>query len=362
MKKLEGNKLAALLLSAGMVTTLLAACTINTDELGQGISDLGNAFTSQTVRETEKTKETTETTESQETSGTEETVETVTETTAVPTSTATPSPTPLPQRVDFSDYTEIDLTDAFKVTVEEFGEKTYSDDNKELLATFEGNRLVVTEASNKTVMDSINLIVDGFYTEAEGAYARAVANAKAEYNLSGVVELPSAVNVDFSYTTNGRILSVLMSYEVSGAAANAGKVIDFASFDMLSGQYINLTSVSVDPAGLEEALKRGLENTLRAQPTPTPALTPATTQPSGSATVETTVETTEALRIPSASDIDILYVAAGPAADENSGNSFVTVYGIADGEIYSAVIDITPYAAFFNRYGVSVYQIAQPEV
>ena len=44
MKKLEGNKLVALLLSAGMATSLLAACSVNTDQLGQGISDLGNAF------------------------------------------------------------------------------------------------------------------------------------------------------------------------------------------------------------------------------------------------------------------------------------------------------------------------------
>ncbi len=364
MKKLKGNKLAALLLSAGMVTTLLAACTINTDELGQGISDLGNAFTSQTVRETEKEKETTETTETEATASVSETSESAKETTPPPTATPTPSPTPLPQRVDFSEFTDIDLTDTFKVTVEEFGEKTYSDDNTTLLATFEGNRLVVTEAANKTVMDSINLIVDGFYAEAEGAYNRTVAKAKAEYNLSGVVENASAVNVDFQYTTNGRVLSVLMIYEVSGVEADANKVVDFASFDMLSGQYINLTAVSVDPAGLQEALKRELENALRIQPTPTPtpAITPATTGTTTATTAETTVETTEAPRIPSASEIDVLYVAAGPAAEDNTANSYVTVYGIADGEIFSAVIDINAYSAFFNRYGASVFMIAQPEV
>ena len=71
MKKLEGNKLVALLISAGMATTLLAACSINTDELGQGITDLGNAFTSQTERETERpTKETTETSETETTAET----------------------------------------------------------------------------------------------------------------------------------------------------------------------------------------------------------------------------------------------------------------------------------------------------
>ena len=170
MKKLEGNKLVAVLLSAGMATALLAACSINTDELGQGISDLGNAFTSQTERQTEKTKATTESTETE--IPTETTVETTAAETPTPTPTATPSPTPLPQRVDFSDYTEIDLTDVFTVTVEEFGESAYSDDNKTLLSSFGGNRLVVTDAVNENVRDSINLIIDGFYSEAEGAYNR----------------------------------------------------------------------------------------------------------------------------------------------------------------------------------------------
>ena len=105
MKKIEGNKLVALLLSAGMVTALLAACTINTDELGEGISDLGNAFTVQTEKPTE--------TEMTVTEATETSAETTPEETEAPTPTATPtatpSPTPMPQRVDFSDYTEVDL-------------------------------------------------------------------------------------------------------------------------------------------------------------------------------------------------------------------------------------------------------------
>ena len=87
MKKLEGNKLVAVLLSACTATTLLAACSINNDELGQGIRDLGNAFTSQTESEPEKTKETTETTETEETSATTE--ESVAETTPAPTATPT---------------------------------------------------------------------------------------------------------------------------------------------------------------------------------------------------------------------------------------------------------------------------------
>ena len=52
MKKLEGNKLVALLLSAGMTTALLAACSVNTDQLGQGISELGGAFNTTAAPET----------------------------------------------------------------------------------------------------------------------------------------------------------------------------------------------------------------------------------------------------------------------------------------------------------------------
>ena len=356
MKKLEGNKLVALLISAGMAVTLLAACSINTDELEQGIYDLGNAFTSQTVTETEKETVPVTTTESEET-----TVETTTEPTATPTPTptptATPSPTPLPQRVDFSDYTDIDLSDTFTVTVEDFGEKTYSDDNKELLATFEGNRLVVTKAANKTIGDSINLLVDGFYTEAEGAYSRAVAKAKTEYNLTGVIENPSAVTVDFEYATNGRALSVLMIYEVKGVETDETTVIDFASFDMLSGQYINFASISKDPAGLEDALRRGLENSLKIQPTPTP--TPSIVPVRPQETVETTevVEEIEAKKIPSAYEFEALYFAPGTEVSDAQNNAFATVYGIYDGTVYSTVIDINAYADLLNRYGASLFSV-----
>ena len=99
MKRLEGNKLVALIISAGMTTTFLAACSINTDKLGQGISDLGNAFYTET--ETEQTtveptaEATTATTVTEETEATEATT---------PVPTATPSPTPLPQRVDYYGY------------------------------------------------------------------------------------------------------------------------------------------------------------------------------------------------------------------------------------------------------------------
>lgn len=370
MKKIEGNKLVALLLSAGMVTTFLAACSIDPDALGKGISDLGNAF--ETTAPAQTTAAPSET-ESQETTATEETSET-TEAAPTATPTATPSPTPLPERVDFSDYTEIDLTDSFKVTVEDFEESAHSDDDKAQFAQFSGKRLVVTEASNETARDAINLVVDGFYQEALGNYQRLVAKIKTEYITTGVVEQEGAVNVNFEYVTNGRALSVLMIYTVNGANENT-RTIDFATFDMLTGHYVTMSSVVGDTAGLEKACKTALADAVKAaalqaaQPTvtPTPTAAPTTTTTTTgtgttttpTTTAPTTVETTPAPTVneddlPKADDFDIIFIA--PVTSDTEGVHKATVFGLAkDGVIYQADIEIDSYASYFNRYGTSVF-------
>ncbi|MBR4914474.1 MAG: hypothetical protein IKZ42_04275 [Clostridiales bacterium] len=342
MMRIEGNKLVALLISAGMATTFLAACSINTDKLGEGISDLGNAFVTETSEEPTKSERTEETTAPAETTVTEETTE------AAPTPSATPSPTPLPQRVDFSNVTDIDLNDTFTVSSEAFSESSFVDGKEILLAKFEGTRFVVTKASNETVLQSVNLIVDGFYNEAAAAYKRVYAKAKAEYDLKGSIEAPYDVLVDFQYTTNGRALSVLMVYEVSGGEAEKTTVIDFASFDMLSGQYITFNSTCKDPKGLESALRAGLANSLKIQPKPADIATETT-----EATAETTAAQTS--NTPEADDFDAIYLAPGPATTDAARNSFATLYGIVDGKVYSAVIDMNAYADFLNRYGTSLY-------
>ena len=307
MMRIEGNKLVALLISAGMATTFLAACSINTDKLGEGISELGNAFTTESETEATKSETTEAPTELTTTTVTEETTE------AIPTPSATPSPTPLLQRVDYSNYTDIDLNDTFTVSSEAFSESSYVDNTEILLAKFEGNRFVVTKAANENVMNSINLIINGFYNEAAGAYNRVYSKAKAEYDLKGSIEAPYDVLVDFKYTTNGRALSVLMVYEVSGGEADKTTVIDFASFDMISGQYITFNSVCKDPKGLA------------------------------------------AVNTPEADDFDAVYLAPGPATTDAARNSFATLYGVIDGKVYSAVIDMNAYANFLNRYGASLF-------
>lgn len=363
MKKLEGNKLVALLLSAGMATSLLAACSVNTDQLGQGISDLGNAFTTTAATAAPAPTETSATASSDETGVTEITEETTAETTPAATPTATPSPTPLPQRVDFSDYTDIDLTDTFTVTVEAFEESAHSDDDTVEFAVFSGNRLVVTDADNETARDAINLVVDGFYAEAEGAYQNVVAQLKSEYLTNGVIENSGSVFVNFEYVSNGRALSVLMVYAVN-IGDKTDRKVDFATFDMLTGHYVAMNSIVTDTDGLERAMKTALAEAIKAKaleavqptvtatPTPTPATVTTTTAPTTAET--TTVETINEDDLPKASDFDVIYIA--PTVSETEGVHMVTVIGIAkDGIIYEADVEIDSYADLFNRYGASVF-------
>ena len=342
MKRIEGNKLVALLLSAGMATTFLAACSINTDKLGEGISELGNAF----VTDEETTVTEAAVTETTETTVASETSEAPAETT--PEATPTPSATPLPQRVDYSSYTDIALNDTFTVSSEAFSESSYVDGSDVLLAKFEGNRFVVTKAANETVANSINLIINGFYNEAAGVYNRVYSKAKAEYDLKGSIESPYSVQVDFQHTTNGRTLSVLMVYEVSGGDAEKTTVVDFASFDMLSGQYIAFNTVCKDPKGLEDALRAGLANSLKVQPKPAET---------DVADTVTTAETTavQTVKTPEADEFDAIYIAPGPATADAATNSFATVYGVAGGKVYRTVIDMNAYAGFLNRYGTSLF-------
>ena len=346
MKKLEGNKLVALIISAGMTTTFLAACSINTDKLGQGISDLGNAFINET--ETEQTIDSAPSETATETTVIEET--TTTESTPAPT--ATPTPTLPPQRVDYSNYTEINLSDTFTVSLESFAEVGYVEGKDFILTKFEGNRFVVTKAANETVMNSINLIVDGFYKEAEGAHDRVYGKAKAEYALKGSIEEPYTVLCDFQYTVNGRVLSVLMVYEITGPENKT--VIDFASFDMISGQYITFNTLCKDPAGLENALRAGLANSLKIQPKPSVEVTNATDGFTAETTAATS-ETTLTAKTIEAKDFDAIYLAPGPATSEPANNNFATLYGVIDGKVYSAVIDMNAYKDFLNRYGQSIF-------
>ena len=148
MSKIKGNKLVALLISAGMTTSILAACSIDAEGFREGMNELGEALTTQTEAATTTTVDTQDET-------TEATVETTEpeETTPAPTATPTPSPTPVPERVDFSDYTEDKLLSEFTVTVETFEESTHSTDKDDVvLATFAGERMIITNAPSENIL------------------------------------------------------------------------------------------------------------------------------------------------------------------------------------------------------------------
>lgn len=370
MSKIKGNKLVALLISAGMTTSILAACSIDAEGFREGMNELGEALTTQTEAATTTTVDTQDET-------TEATVETTEpeETTPVPTATPTPSPTPVPERVDFSDYTEDKLLSEFTVTVETFEESTHSTDKDDVvLATFAGERMIITNAPSENIRDSINLVVDGFYSEAEGIYKRVASGAQYEYNMKKSIENPYAVNVDFDYSTNGRALSVIMIYSVTGDKEDEATVIDYACFDLLSGQYITLNSVSNDPAAFEQALRKDIkdpfvkvypaevtpEATTAPEATPTPEATPA---PSGTPAATGTPVPTET---PAPTATPEPTVVPGPSADKyeqiflvpgavEGDVYYATVYGIKDGELYAAKIAIGDYAQYLNRYGNTVF-------
>ena len=343
MKKIEGNKLVAVLLSSAMVTVFLAACTVDYEKLNKGINDLGKAIDGNSTVATSATVSEADT--SAPISTTEESV--TEETTPVPTETATPSATPTPtpvpaaDRVDFSDYSVdiLSFSENFEVTTEEFEESSHSEEDDEVLfATFAGTRMVVTSAGSDNIRDAINLIVDGFYKEAEGAYKRMADKAKAELTLNGVIEEPYAVNVDFEYMTNGRTFSVLMSYTVEGRAEDETMVVDFASFDMLTGQYITPAVITYYPVNFENSLRIELENAIKSRPVQN----------------EEENESTEPEAVtPAADEFERIFV--GPTSVETQNHSYAMVYGIADGQIYSSVIEMDAYADFFNRYGASVF-------
>lgn len=343
MKKIEGNKLVALLISAAMVTVVLAACSIDYDKLNKGINDLGKALDGNSTVATAATVSEADTSVPMSTTEESATEETTPVPTATPTPTATPAPTAVPaaERVDFSDYTVdiLSFTGNFEVTTEEFEESSHSEEDDEVLfATFAGSRMVVTSAGSDNIRDAINLIVDGFYKEAEGAYKRMADKAKAELTLNGVIEEPYAVNVDFEYMTNGRTFSVLMNYTVEGRAEDETMVVDFASFDMLTGQYITLATITNNPANFENSLRIELENAIKSRPVQSE---------------EETEEDEPEVITPAADEFEKIFV--GPTSVETQNHSYAMVYGVADGQIYSSVIEMDAYSDFFNRYGASVF-------
>ena len=366
------RKLVAVGISAAMLLGIFTACSIDYAGLSEGLNDLGNAMdfgysntpatpeetssettseatssetketsesTSETASETTETSETetsgssetSETSEPSETSSSSETSETD-ETTAsessigtseTTTEETTPTPTPHPsnERVDFSNLTNSKLADNFTVDTEEFSESVEAD--QKAMAIFSGKRMLVSKAESDNVTQSVNLILDSFYQEAAGLYSRYSGEAKAAYNLSGTIDTVYTVEVNYDYSFNKRILSVIMSYKVTAGKSVLASSEEFASFDMLTGQYITLASVASDMTGLENALKVKLANN-------------TTGVKAGLIT-------------------DLYVMVQHPGAQ----TATVEIYGTYNGERIHTTGDMNEYAQYLNRFGKLVYGVTE---
>lgn len=369
----RSSKILAVGIAAAMLVTIGTACAIDYDALSEGLNDLGNAMdisggrtpatpaeTSAVITtsiaessgssetsgssessETTGTSETSETSEttSEETSGTSsETTETsssessstsdatveTSETTSDETSpTPTPTPRPANERVDFSNLTNTKVSDSFTVDTEEFSESV--DGEGKAIAVFSGKRMAVSKAESDNVTEAVNLILDSFYQEAAGVYNRYAGEAKAAYSLSGSVDNAYTVEVNFDYSFNKRILSVVMSYKATNGKTVLADKEEFASFDMLTGQYITLASVANDLEGLQNALK---------------------------------VKLAKNVSISKASAITDLYVAA---QQPGAQTATVEIYGMYNGQKVHTTGDMNEYAQFLNRYGKMVYGVSESE-
>lgn len=320
----------------GIVTLLIcsvmaASCNINTDKAGEAFQHLGenldnavNGTEAETEAPAEET-EVTETSEAEETEAPEEEAEPtpIPEPTATPTPTPSPTPTPEPEpeRVDFSELTEDELADGVTVELEDFEESYVSEDDITLI-TFTGNRILISEEALPNVQTSVNLILDGFYLEAEGIYNRYTSEALAEIAMpmeEDVEFAPYSVTCGYEYGYNGRVLSVVMTYDVTRGDLVVEEHTEYASFDMYTGQYVTTASVVED----QELFRTTCGNIL-------------------AFATENEEDNQDSF-----TDIFIFV--------EGSGNGVYVVGTAPDGTIVRALADIENIAPALNRYGQLLY-------
>lgn len=357
----RSSKIVAVSIAAAMLLGIGTACSIDYQGLSEGLNDLGNAMdfgygitpaspeetttavittettpqttlettsettsvsgttetsgtTSETTSSSETTTETDETKPSESTSGTSETTEE-----SVPTPTPTPRPTN--ERVDFSGLTNTKLAENFTVETEEFSESV--DAEQKALAVFSGKRMLVSKNETDNVTEAVNIILDSFYQEAAGLYTRYAGEAKAAYNLSGMIDTVYNVQVNFDYSYNKRILSVIMSYKVTDGKSVIASKEECASFDMLTGQYVTLAAVASDWDGLQNALR---------------------------------VKLAKNVTVKNAAAITELYVAA---QQPGAQTATVEIYGMCNGERIHTTGDMNEFARYLNRYGKMIYGVSE---
>ena len=309
-------------------TVTLASCTINYSKLADGIGDIGRGVDHMVNGTSEVSSESssTEPTVSEETSASEETK--ATDAAPTPTPIPTPSPTPVPERVDFSKLIEDKISDDVEVKEEEFGESFHAEGDDTELVTFTGNRMVVSIPKAENIQTAINLILDGFYGEASGLYDRYSKDATAAYSLDKDTYLaaPYAVTVNYAYSYNGRLLTMVMEYNVTnGSETPVDSKKEIATFDVLTGQYVTPATIAIDELALEEALTQTIIQ----------------------------VASTEELTYTKDMIKDPIII----AHQQSGGTSFAEIYWSTNGVMHSIPADLANYAEYFNTYGKIAYKV-----
>lgn len=309
---------------------LMTSCSISKEKFnsawehfGENLNEaMGDESDPSFESEIEETSETTET-EEETTETSEDPTVTPTE---VPEATNTPTPTeiPDPERVDFSELTEDVLTDTITVETEAFAESYVLDDDDEtLIAEFEGSRMLILAQDVTNVQVAVNLILDGFYEEANGMYHRYINEALAERELLPEEDLsefvPVKTIVNYEYGFNGRVLSVEMTYEVTREDEVIKSSLECVSFDLYTGSYIMLENIISDMDGFLAAARAQLAFTLG----------------------------DEEVKPEDFSEISIMA--------RNDDSSFYIVGTTATGERVQALVDINDYSAFMTRYGRIIF-------
>jgi len=308
----------------------MSACSVDTEAISEAFDEL-----SRNLGEAVSEPESSETTESTDVIVVETVVETSNETqpdepsvsepeeTPVPeataTPTATPSPTPMPQRVDFSELTSDDLFGTITVETEEFIESSHAEDDDDIiLATFSGHRVLLSSKDDIAVVTAVNLMLNGFYMEAEGLYNRAVSETAAQYSLLEDEE-PSAVNVKVDYECffNGRLLGVIMTYEVEQEDEVTNSATEYVMYDLYTGQYVLPEMLFADVDGLYADICDDIAHDS-----------------------EDTHD--------KASDYSVVFIAAN---DEEDDDIPAIVLVLHDGDIEEYEVDLTDYEQYVSRNG-----------
>ena len=371
MKKTKKKALVAVIVTMSMI---VSACSFNMDRAKKAFDDLGDDLNTALKSDDTETVETS-TPDVVEDVGPDIDVPTVVEPTdipeptatpaptatptpsPVPTSTPIPTPTPMPERVDMSELAEDTIGDGITVLDEQFRE-SYVMDNTDEIACFEGNRMIISSEEDAVSIRVVNLYLDSVYAEAEGLYRSNLDTLIAAYMLENgtllegtvitlgdedVEEVEEDVDeevdvedeadeepadefqiydrylhsvVNYKYSTNGRILFVQMSYEVTLGDSVIGSCSENMIFDLYTGQIISEDMLIADAETFNQALVAAL--------------------------MEVAPEESR--------DRDLTNVNYVIATNDD-GETFIVASGTINGDVIRAILEIDENSQLFTRYG-----------